>query len=215
LISLAGSEDILMSPIRIVALSAAAAVVLVLGVNFGFAVPQAVERELGTYLDEACTPLQVTPANSALGKLPVQAPELVAQTEDGRQVPLSAYRGKVVLLNFWASWCPPCVDEMPSMDELQKTFGDDLVVLAISADETWLDIRKFFAQGTSMTVLWDPSAAKGDQPGAGALARAWGTDKLPESFLIDRDGVVRYYVVNTRDWSSPDARRCIGKLLGK
>src|SRR5262245_18070998 len=104
---------------------------------------------------------------------------------------------------------------MPWIDELKRAFGDDLVVLAVSASERWADIRKFFAQGTAMSVVWDPTASMGDKPGAGALAKAWGTEKLPESFLIDRDGVVRYYVVNTRDWSSPDARRCISKLLAK
>jgi thiol-disulfide isomerase/thioredoxin len=213
LIGLAGSKDSLMSPIRATALAIAAALVLVLGVNFGFAVPQAVERELVTYVDEACTTLQVTPVNARLGKLPAPAPELVAQDVNGKQVPLSAYRGKVVLLNFWASWCPPCVEEMPSMDELQKVYGDDLVVLAVSADESWKDIRDFFDKGTAMTVLWDPSAGKAEKPGAGAIAQAWGTDRLPESFLIDREGVVRYYIVNTRDWSTPDARRCVAKLL--
>src|SRR5687767_14878390 len=130
-----------MSPIRITALAVAAGIFLILGVNFVLAVPQAVDRELGTYLDEAWTRLEVTRATPTLGALPVMAPDIQAQDKNGKLLPLSAYRGKVVLLNFWASWCEPCVKEMPSMDALQRTFGDDLVVLAISADESWDDIR--------------------------------------------------------------------------
>jgi peroxiredoxin len=65
-----------------------------------------------------------------------------------------------------------------------------------------------------MTVLWDPSAAADtEDAAAGALSRAYGTDKLPETYLIDREGKIRYYVVNTRNWSSPDAQRCIRALL--
>ena len=93
-------------------------------------------------------------------------------------------------------------------------------MFAVSSDNSWKDILEFFkAEGTKMTVLWDPAAAPeaaaGDAPAGkvGALSMSYGTDKLPESYLIDRDGTIRYYVVNTRNWASPDAQRCIRKLV--
>ena len=205
---------------RLVGLVIAAAVIAVVGVNFVQAVHPAVQNERSTILDEACMPLDPSARNTKLGRMPVMAPDIQAQDYTGKMVPLSAYRGKVVLLNFWASWCPPCVEEMPSMDRLQKQFGNDLVVLAISSDASWQNILDFFkAAGTKMTVLWDPAAAvdekAGDPPAGkvGALSLSYGTKQLPESYLIDRDGTIRYYVVNTRDWASADAQRCIRKMI--
>jgi thiol-disulfide isomerase/thioredoxin len=207
---------------RVVALVIAAAVIAVVGVNFVAAVPNEVERERSTLLDEACAPIGPTARNAKLGRMPVIAPDIQALNQSGQMVPLSKYRGRVVLLNFWASWCPPCVEEMPSMDKLQRMFTkdgkSDLVVLAISSDESWKDILEFFkGVGTKLEILWDPAAGgetKDDEKGrVGALSISYGTDKLPESYLIDRDGKIRYYVVNTRDWASPDAQRCIRALL--
>jgi peroxiredoxin len=209
---------------RVVALVIAAAVIAVVGVNFVAAVPNAVQREHSTILDEACAPMGPTARNAKLGRLPVIAPDIQALNQQGQMVPLSKYRGRIVLLNFWASWCPPCVEEMPSMDKLQRAFTtkdgkSELVVLAISSDESWKDILEFFkGVGTKIEVLWDPAAgtddSKDDQKGhVGALSMSYGTDKLPESYLIDRDGKIRYYVVNTRDWASPDAQRCIRALI--
>jgi peroxiredoxin len=204
---------------RLVGLGIAAAIIAVVGVNFVSAVPSAVQRERSTMLDEACAPLVPTQRNAKLGKLPVIAPDIQAQNQRGQMTPLSKYRGNVVLLNFWASWCPPCVEEMPSMDRLQRAFTKDgksgLTVLAISSDEGWDDIHEFFHDAPSkIEVLWDPAAGatEGDKKVTG-LSLAYGTEKLPESFLIDRNGNIRYYVVNTRDWSSPDAKRCIRALL--
>ena len=211
-----------MSPARLTGLTVAGLVVAVLGVKFALAISPAIRHEQQTQLDEACFPLAPTASNPLLGRFPRPAPDFQAQDYTGKMVNLSAYRGKVVLLNFWASWCPPCVQEMPAMDKLQRRFssgaGGDLVVLAVSSDDSWQDIRDFFDTGTAMTVLWDPAAApqaNGAQAGSkvGALSMAYGTDKLPESYLIDRDGNIRYYVVNTRDWDSPDAQRCIRRLL--
>jgi thiol-disulfide isomerase/thioredoxin len=211
----------MLSTPRLVGLLIALVVVGLVGVNFVQAVQPAVEHERKAARDEGCMPMEPTAENPKLGKLPVMAPDIQAQDYTGKMVPLSAYRGKVVLLNFWASWCPPCVEEMPSMDRLQRLFPKDLVVLAVSSDNGWKDILEFFkAEGTKMTVLWDPAAAPDAKAGddapsgkVGALSMSYGTDKLPESYLIDRDGTIRYYVVNTRNWASPDAQRCIRKLV--
>jgi thiol-disulfide isomerase/thioredoxin len=203
-----------MSNARIAGLVLAGALFAVMSVQFVRAAGPAVTREQHSRVNQACAALDPTPRNAKLGRLPVDAPDIQAQDYTGKMVPLSAYRGKVVMLNFWASWCPPCVEEMPSMDRLARLFGTDLVILAVSSDESWDKIREFFPNGTAMTVLWDPSAAADtEDAAAGALSRAYGTDKLPETYLIDREGKIRYYVVNTRNWSSPDAQRCIRALL--
>jgi len=210
-----------LSPARLAGVVVAFAIMAVLGVNFVSAVQPMVQHERQTILDEACIPLDPTVDNARLGKIgkaPILAPDIQAQDYTGKMVPLSAYRGKIVLLNFWASWCPPCVQEMPSMDALQKQFGSDLVVLAISADPSWKEIREFFSQGTAMTVLWDPAAAQTDDKNGskvGALSMSYGTEKLPESYLIDRDGFLRYYIVNTRNWAAPEAQGCIRKLIAE
>jgi peroxiredoxin len=207
---------VVMPPARLASLLVAAALVAVIGVKFVGALGPAVDHERRTRVDKLCMPLTPTPANSVFRSLPTEAPDFEAQDFTGKTVKLSAYRGKVVLLNFWASWCPPCVEEMPAMETLARRLGGtDFVILAVSSDESWQKIREFFAEGTAMTVLWDPSAAKASdaKAEAGLLSRRYGTDKLPESYLIDRDGRIRYYIVNTRDWSTPDAERCVRGLL--
>lgn len=212
---------------RYIALSASALVVGLIAVTYALSLPSAVAREqdkrtLGRLLnsqpafDEDCSGLEPTAKNQRLGAMPRPAPDLAAQDVNGKTVHLSAYRGQVVMVNFWASWCPPCVEEMPSMEELQRAYPK-LVIMAISADPSWADIRHYFDKGSALTVLWDPSAApaaNGDSH-VGALAQSWGTDQIPESYLVDRDGNIRYYIVNTREWTAPEARRCIERLLAQ
>ncbi len=135
------------------------------------------------------------------------APDFELANHAGTKVRLSSLTGRVVFLNFWATWCPPCRDEMASMDLLAKDLrGTDFSMIAVSVDDGWDPIRAFFPGGTTMSILLDPSKTH-DVP------RAWGTEKFPETFLVDRTGRVRWHVVNKRDWTSPEARRCIDSLL--
>jgi thiol-disulfide isomerase/thioredoxin len=128
-------------------------------------------------------------------------------------VPLSAYRGKVVFLNFWATWCKTCRIEMPSMDKLQRLLGTtDFVILAVASDENWQKIHDYFPKGTSMSVLLDPPDKPGNTAG---IAESWGTTQLPETYLIDRDGNIRYYFVNTRDWADPKAINCVRAMIAE
>src|SRR5438105_8925484 len=85
------------------------------------------------------------------------AKDFVSPAPDGKPVKLEAYRGRVVFLNFWATWCPPCLDEMASLEQLAGAFAarPDFALLAISEDKGWNDIRSFFQKGSRMTVLLD------------------------------------------------------------
>jgi peroxiredoxin len=159
----------------------------------------------------ACRALSPTPFNAALGKLPAQAPDFQAEDHTGQLASLTAYRGKVVFLNFWQTTCPPCREEMPAMEALERDIGrDDFVILAMSSDETWDPVRRFFPRGTSMTVLLDPPP-EGET--MGKIARRFGTERWPDTYLIDRNGNVRYYYVNRRSWDSANAFACVKALL--
>jgi thiol-disulfide isomerase/thioredoxin len=168
----------------------------------------------------ACRRLGPTLFNPKLGKLPASAKMLdelklgfSAADYTGATVPLTAYRGKVVLVNFWQTNCAPCKVEMPAMEALQRQFSiDDFVIVTLASEQSFDPVRAFFPQGTKLTVLLDPPDADN---AVGRISRSWGTDKWPESYLVDRKGNVRYYVVNSRDWSTPDAVDCVRALVSE
>ena len=136
------------------------------------------------------------------------APPSAFQLQDlnGRVHRLSDYRGKVVLVNFWATWCEPCRAEMPSIERLQKRLGEQsFAVLAINMDEPEARIAKFVsAMPLALPVLLDPG---------GKVTRAWKVRVLPASFVIDTDGRVRYSVIGDMDWSAPAVVERMAKLL--
>ena len=194
--------------VKYVAYAAAAVVVALLVGLFARALPDALAHARdGAHAARAaaCEALQPTPGNSTLGQLPVAAPDFTLKDYAGREVKLSSLRGQVVLVNFWATWCGTCVVEVPSMEKLvEKERGKPFRLLAVSVDDDWPTVRKFFAKGTPLDVLLDPGR---DVP------KAWGTVQFPESFLIDKDGIIRYYVVSNRDWSSPAVSACIDAMI--
>ncbi len=153
------------------------------------------------------------PFNPAIGKLPAPAPDFEAVDYTGQKTRLSAYRGKVVFLNFWQTTCPPCKEETPSMDRLAGLVGaSDFVVLALASETSFDPVRQFFPQGTTMTVLLDPPD---DSHSVGQIARRFGTEKWPETYLIDRSGMVRYYFINSRRWDSDNAVDCVRSMLAE
>jgi peroxiredoxin len=185
-----------------------ATVALVMIVLFARAIPDAMARARdgrARVAESACAALRPEPVNAALGALPATAPDFKLKDYAGREVRLADLRGSVVLVNFWATWCSTCVVEMPSMERLvERMAGRPFRLLAISVDEDWPEVRRFFAKGTPLEVLLDPQRT---------VPRAYGTEKFPESFLIDRDGTVRYYIVSNRDWSTGDVTACVEGLL--
>jgi peroxiredoxin len=152
-----------------------------------------------------CEVLQPAPGNKTLGALPTRAPEFALKDFRGNELRLSAFRGDVVLVNFWATWCKTCVVEMPSMEKLvDRMQGRPFRLLAVSVDDDWQAVRNFFPRGTPLEVLLDTSRE---------TPKHYGTDKFPESFIIDKQGYVRYYVISDRDWSQPAIASCLNHLI--
>jgi cytochrome c biogenesis protein CcmG/thiol:disulfide interchange protein DsbE len=125
---------------------------------------------------------------------------------DGAQVRLADLRGTVVLVNFWATWCKPCEDEMPSMERLYRELHPSgFEMLAVSVDEETALVREFAARlGISFPVLLDPSQD---------VSKRFQTMGFPESLLLDRDGVVVERYVGPRDWDHPGFAARIQKLI--
>ena len=132
------------------------------------------------------------------------APDFTVRDED-ETVTLSQLKGRVVVLNFWATWCPPCIEEMPSLVQMQqrmKTRG--ITVLAVSVDADDGSYRRFL-RDHNVNLL---SVRDADQK-SNAL---YGTFKFPETYVIDRDGVVRRKFIGAVDWTEPDVIEYLGKL---
>jgi len=132
------------------------------------------------------------------------APNFSVQDAD-RTVTLSDLRGKVVVLNFWATWCAPCVEEMPSLVQLQQRFkGNGLSVLGVSIDVDADAYHKFLKDyKVDFVTVRDP-----DQK----TANLYGTFKWPETYIIDRDGVVRRKFIGAVEWSQPEIVDFLSKL---
>ncbi|MBM4267323.1 MAG: redoxin domain-containing protein [Deltaproteobacteria bacterium] len=135
-----------------------------------------------------------------------QAPDFVAQTLTGQAVNLSAQRGKVVFLNLWTTWCPPCREEMPAMQALSKKFSDeDFVILAVSEDDGVPAVKKFVDEmRLDFPVLIDST---------GAVGRRYGITGYPETFLIDREGKQVARFIGPRDWRDPAFERDLRTLI--
>jgi len=138
-----------------------------------------------------------------------RAPEFQLPSLDGRTVNLSSYRGKVVMVHFWATWCPPCVEEIPTLERLYRAyFGKDIEILAVSVDEGGAGAVGQFMQKNRLAL---PVLLNTDQ----SVARAYGTFKFPETYLVDREGIVRRKIIGAADWMSPAAQLVIQAMLEK
>jgi peroxiredoxin len=134
------------------------------------------------------------------------APDFALRTLDGGTVRLPEFRGRVVFLNFWATWCVPCREEMPAIQalagELEK---QGLVVLAVNYEESPETVRAFIREtGLTLRVLLDPD---------GAVARRYRVAGLPASFFVDRRGALVGSVLGFRDWRGTAARGYVDGLL--
>jgi cytochrome c biogenesis protein CcmG, thiol:disulfide interchange protein DsbE len=133
--------------------------------------------------------------SSEPAKIGTTAPDFTVS--DGQKtVKLSQLRGKPVLLNFWATWCPPCVQEVPALVALQKQMGDKVTILAVSMDEDE-DAYKAFTAKRMAGLLTVRDARK-------QSSAMYGTFAYPESFLIDKDGKIQRKFIGAVEWTSPE-----------
>lgn len=139
---------------------------------------------------------------------PVAAPGFTLEDMDEDKFSLKDYRGKVVLLNFWATWCPPCRREMPSMERLHQNFkGKDFVVLAINQMEDGDHVFAFTGQlevDPTFTILFDKDST---------VSRAYRVQGLPTSYLIDKQGRIRFRAIGGREFDHPEVEKQIRMLM--
>jgi peroxiredoxin len=192
---------------KIIAGLLVAAVTMALVIQFMRMIEPAAAREV----QAACRGLRASPTNSMIGALPAAAPDFALKNHLGETVRLSDFRGKKVLINFWASWCGVCETEKPSLMAMTRTLaGDDFVVLTVAGDSEWEPIKAKLPNGAPFQVLLDPPPP--DQ-NLGPTARAYGIKAVPESFLVDEHGNVTHYFINKRDWDSDVAQTCLRAVL--
>jgi peroxiredoxin len=134
-----------------------------------------------------------------------KAPEFSITTDDGQHVTATAFGGKVLVLNFWATWCAPCIQEIPSLNAFQKEFAKrGVVVVAVSIDKNPQRYRSFLDHvRVSFDTARDPSAN---------VSAAYGTFQYPESYII-KDGRVMRKFPNAENWLSDDMKQYVQSLL--
>ncbi|HSF29592.1 MAG TPA: TlpA disulfide reductase family protein [Candidatus Tectomicrobia bacterium] len=138
---------------------------------------------------------------------PSEAPDFTLTTLQGRPAQLREFKGKLVLLNFWATWCAPCLHEMPSMERLYQTFkSSEFVLLAVSMDRQGGAVARPFVDNLQITfpVLLDTTLEVG---------RQYGVRGLPTTYLIAPDGLLIGAVIGARDWYRTEAKALIAGLL--
>jgi thiol-disulfide isomerase/thioredoxin len=124
-------------------------------------------------------------------------------TDSGRTVRLADYRGKVVVLNFWASWCAPCLEEFPSLIQLQRDMPQ-IVVLAVSFNDEEAAYRTYIAENhIDLLTIYDAKQVSN---------HAFGTERPPETYIIDRKGIIRRKFIGPQDWTSPEVVNYLNKL---
>jgi len=139
---------------------------------------------------------------------PIAAPDFQLEDMDGEKYSLESYRGKVVILNFWATWCPPCRREIPSMEALYQTFKDEaFAILAINEWETEDHVFAFMGElpvEPGFPILFDPDSE---------VAQSFGVKGLPTTLLLDTQGKIVYRAVGGRDFDHPEVKKIIRELL--
>ncbi|CAB1063033.1 Thiol:disulfide oxidoreductase related to ResA [Olavius sp. associated proteobacterium Delta 1] len=138
----------------------------------------------------------------------IMAQNFALKDLNGNVVHLEDYRGKVIFLNFWTTWCPPCRIEMPSMEKLYIKFkNNDFIILAVDMQEDSETVRKFKAKfKLSFPILLDEE---------GVVASYYGVTGIPATYFIDRAGYLYAAAMGARDWASEDAFQLIKHLLDK
>lgn len=140
-------------------------------------------------------------------KVGLPAPNFTFPGLDGKNVSLADFKGKVVFVNIWATWCPPCREEVPSMEKLyQKLKGDGFEILTVSIDTLGAAAVGPFMKEykLSFPALLDPG---------GTIKNLYGTTGVPESFIVNKEGMIEEIVIGPTDWSTPEAVRFFRNLI--
>ena len=134
------------------------------------------------------------------------APKFSVKTENGQQIGRSEFPGKLLMVNFWATWCPPCVEEMPSLNAFARAMAPEgITVLGISIDRNDKAYREFLQRNQlQFLVARDPEEN---------ISSSYGTFKWPETYVINREGKVVQKFVGPRDWTDPKIVNSIRALL--
>lgn len=140
----------------------------------------------------------------------VGVPDFMLERMDGSKLTLSSLKGKLIIVNFWASWCNPCVEEFPSMVLLAEKMKGDLVVVAVSEDEARGDIEPFLKlfklPKPGFEIVWDKDKS---------LMKTYGVGKIPESFIVRPDLKLARKFIGVENWASDDALLYFRSLLGE
>jgi len=135
------------------------------------------------------------------------APNLDVFDRGGAKTDLAKSKGKIFIIHFWATWCPPCVEEIPALSRFWDKYRsrDDIALYAISVDQDWKAIDTFMARNPSSIPLFhDPGAA---------TAKRFGTTQYPETYVVNDKGRVLWRVQGAVDWNDPDVKARIDQLL--
>ncbi|MCA9491735.1 MAG: TlpA family protein disulfide reductase [Myxococcales bacterium] len=141
---------------------------------------------------------------AAVGAVPlyVEAPKVTLFDRQERAVPLESYRGKVVLVNFWATWCGPCVAEMPSLIALQQSLDPgDIVFVSVAEDDEWPPVDVYLRKNPLPFDVYRDRPPRVEEP--------FQTTSYPTTFLIDRDGQAVYRFNGGRNWNTAEVRELL------
>jgi peroxiredoxin len=158
--------------------------------------------------DEESTEEAAEGTSSEGGGVGQPAPSFVLSPPGGGQnISLDELRGKVVVVDFWATWCDPCKESFPGYQRLTEEFGDDLVVVGVSVDEEPDGIEAFGKEtGVSFALVWDEG---------GGVAEKYSPPKMPTSYVLDQSGVVRHVHAGYHDGEEDELRQEIAALVNK
>lgn len=151
----------------------------------------------------------LVPPDSPTGSLQFlsAAPELPIFDRSGKRIDLTREKGRVLIVHFWATWCPPCVEETPALSRFWETMKDrgDVSLYAISVDKDWKTVDNFVKKNSSAIPLFhDPGAA---------TAKRFGSTQYPETYIVNRKGRVIFRVQGAVDWADPEVRNRIEQLI--
>jgi len=135
------------------------------------------------------------------------APALPVSDRSGKKIDLSKEKGKLVIIHFWATWCPPCVEEVPALSRFWERYQgrDDIALYAISVDKDWKTIDQFNAKNPNRLPLYIDLGA--------STAKRFGTTQYPETYIVNKNGRVLERIPGAVSWDDPDIRKRIEQLL--